>query len=384
MSDESKIVTVRGADGTAYQIDEHNNTVTYADGRKVDFREVDMAQVLDRAMDYQKRTLNVADVHTNAILSNFMVNYGSQIPDMIADLACPPLLVSKPSDTYYTLSKNNRFRQGDTTMAGEDSPIQEFGPSVTTATYTTKAYGAAANIPQGVEAAADAPLRPLMISLEMLLNRMATAREVRVAAALLNGTTFSSYTTGKSTSNFWDTISGSPTSSDPIGDIIAGEEAMDVPLTHVAMSKKSWNRFINNPNVYNKIGLYVKDNVLAESPDNIAAKLSSYFGGVRFLVGAMKAESTTPGTTTLSYVWDDDVILLHIPPGAGQNEMVVPTARTFRWNKDGASRLTNGFRVRQWFDPNRGQDGSTKVAVLCNEAHVVVAANAGYLYTNVW
>jgi hypothetical protein len=358
--------------------------VTYADGRKVDFRDVDMSQVLDRAMDYQRRALNIADVHVNAVLQNFMVNYGSQIPDMIADLACPPLLVSKPSDTFFTLSKNNRFRQGDTTMAGEDAQIQEFGAVSSTDTYTTKPYGAAAAIPLGVEAAADAPLRPLMISLEMLLNRMATAREVRVAAALLNGTTFTSYTTAKTASNFWDTIGGTPTSSDPIGDLIAGEEAMDVPLTHVAMSKKSFNRFITNPNVYNKLGLYTKDNVLAANPSEIAAKLSTFFNGVQFLVGQMKAESTTPGTTTLSYVWDDDAILLHIPPGAGANEMVVPTARTFRWNKDGASRLTNGFRVRQWSDPNRGQDGATKIAVLCNEVSKVVAANAGYLYTNVW
>ena len=62
----------------------------------------------------------------------------------------------------------------------------------------------------------------------------------------------------------------------------------------------------------------------------------------------------------------------------------VPTARTFRWLKDGMSRESGGYRIREWDVPDRGQDGGRKLAVVVNEVIKVTAADTGYLFTNIY
>jgi hypothetical protein len=232
-----------------------------------------------------------------------------------------------------------------------------------------------------VEAGADSVVRPRVRALSRLLNAMNIDREMRCQAAVMNTTTFTSYSTTLTSSNFWDTIGGSPTTSDPIGNIIAGAESMHAPVTHVVMSEKGWWRFVSNPNVY-KFGLYSGEKAINASPDEIATRIG--FPGLKFLVGKMRVENATAGVTTVGYVWDDDAMLLHIPAGVGDNGEVVPTARTFRWNKDGSARQMNGYRIREWDDLNRGQDGGHVMALCCNEVIQVVATAAGYMLINVY
>jgi hypothetical protein len=63
------------------------------------------------------------------------------------------------------------------------------------------------------------------------------------------------------------------------------------------------------------------------------------------------------------------------------NPEQVPTCRTFRWKKNAAADRS-GFRIRSWIEYNRGQDGGERIAVVYNEAVVVVAANTGYYLTS--
>ena len=358
--------------GEVSVLDEYNMTVTLANGRKIDMRPVDGIDGLEGRADQ----LGLTDVHQDSILNNFITGYGLQSTKAIADIVAPPLLVNKASDKYYTVSENDTFRRPDALVADESSPIKEIAPTLSTDTYDTVAYGLSAFVSQGVEANADGPVRPRLRALTRIMNAMVTEREHRAASALLNGTTFSGYSTTLTTSNYWD----DGTSSDPVKDIMTAQESMLGDLTHIAMSRKSWNRFVKNANTA-KYGLYTST-ALSPSMNEIAERLG--FPGVVFVVGDMKSESLTAGTTTKSYVWDDDVIFLSIPPDAGSNGESIPTCRTFRWLKDGMSRETGGFRVREWDEPNRGQDGGRKIAVVCNEVVKVVAANTGYFLENVW
>jgi len=380
-SDLVKVQDVGG--GGAYTIDEYNHTVRYHNGKVVDFREVDWSLIQDQLDPWAKRDITVSNVHVNTALANFLVGYGSQMQDAIADIVCPPFLVDKASNTFFTVSANDKFRDVDSTLASESDPVKEVGPNMSTDTYNTVAYGLGTFIPQGVVANADAVVMPMVRALSRVMNAMTIAREKRVYSALTNSTTFTGYTTTLTSSNFWDTYAGTPTASDPVANIYIAKESMLKPCTHIVMSEKTWHRFVGNPNVA-KYSIYGSTDAqaLARDPQELARRMG--MPEVQFVISRMRTEATTAGVTTKSYLWADYCTLLSIPPGADTNGEQVPTARTFRWDKNGAARQFGGFRIREWEDPSRGQDGGRKLAVLCNDHEKVVAAPTGHVIINCW
>lgn len=365
---EQRFYKVRGTNGEVFTFDDYEHTVTDQNGRKLDFIEHDPANIA-------QRDFSVANVHTATALSNFAIDYGSNTDGAIADMVAPPILVTKASDYYYTYSENNRFRRVNALLASEESSIDEVGPEISTSTYTTKPYGLATFIAQGVEANADAGVNPRMRAMARVMSALTTDREHRCAAQALDGTTnFASYKTTLTSSNYWD----DGADSDPRKDIIGAIESALLPINGMALSEKSWHRFCHNEQTA-KYGLAVGQAV-NESPAALMARLG--FPGVVPLIGKMKSESITAGTTTKSYVWDDDCLFLHLPSGNAIED--APTLRTFRWLKDGMSRESGGWRIREWEVPDRGQDGGRKIAVVVNEVIVATAPATGYLYENVW
>lgn len=368
MSDEHRFFKVRGLDGKVYTFDDYEHTVTDEQGRKLDFIEHDPANVA-------QRDFSISNVHVSTALTNFAIDYGSQSGMSIADEVAPPILVTKASDYYYTFSENNTFRRVDALLAHEDAAINEVGPTLSNTTYTVKPYGLASFIAQGVEANADAVVNPRMRAMNRIMEAMTMDREHRCVAQALDGTTnFASYKTTLTTSNYWD----DGASSDPRKDIITAQESALRPINGMALSRKSWNRFAHNEQVA-KYGLPVGMGV-NESPDALLNRLG--FSGLQVYICDMKSESTTTGTTTKSYVWDDDCLFFHRPAGNGIED--APTLRTFRWLKDGMSRESGGFRIREWEVPERGQDGGRKIAVVVNEVIVATAPATGYLFENCW
>jgi len=368
------LITVRGVDGGVVTLDESNMTVTDG-GRKYDCRDLTMPafdQLYDRLA---KRDLSAASVHTASALANVIFGYSNGMA--IADEVCPPLLVSKTTDYYYERSVNDTFRRVNTNIADDQSALAEVGPTLSTTQYTCKNFGVSSFVPTLVQSNADAGVNPMLFSLGRCLDVMAMDREHRVQALLNNTTTFTGYTSTLTSSNYWD----DGASSDPVKDSMTAQETALMPITHMVVSVKSWNRFIKNAQVA-KYSQYVREDTLSADPGVLMARLG--FAGIRVLIGAMRSESTTAGTTTKSFVWDDDAFFLHIPAGATSNPMEIPTCRNFRLLVPGAARETMGFRVREWDVPARGQNGGTKMAVVCNEIETVVAASTGYLLTNVW
>lgn len=367
MSDNN-IVEVRGTDGKTYRLDEFNHTVVDENGRNVaGFTEYDPAPTFER--DFTQ-----ANVHTAAILTNFAIDYGTQSGEAIADMAAPPVLVQKASDTYYTYSKNNKFRRASATLTSEDAAIPEVGPEISTDTYTTVPYGLSTFIAQGVEANADAGVNPRMRAMNRVMNVLTMDREARAQTALMNGTTFSGYTTALTSSNYWD----NGASSDPRNDIITALTSTLAPINRMILSEEGWYKFCHNEQVA-KYALPVGRGG-SNSPAAVMESLG--FPEIVPVIGRMKAESLTAGTTTIDYVWEDDCLFCYVPRGNSLED--VPTARTFRWLKDGMSRESGGFRIREWDEPGRGQDGGRRLAVVVNEVVKVTAADTGYLYTNIY
>lgn len=368
MNEKERYFEVRDADGSVMRFDEYEHIVIDSNGRKFEYKEYDPANQF-------QRDLTTDNVHVASALTNFAVDYGSQSGMAIADFVARPILVTKASDYYYTSSANNTFRRVDTSLASDNAPLNEVSPNLSTTLYKVKPYGMSTFVPLGVEANADSVVRPRMRAMRRILDVMTLDREHRCVAEALDGTTnFASYKTTLTTSNYWD----DGASSDPRKDIMTAEESALLPINAMACSRKTWNRFKHNEQVA-KYGLPVGMGA-NESPAGVMSRLG--FDYIMPFISDMRSESTTAGTTTKSYVWDDDCLFFHLPSG---NEIEdAPTLRTFRWLKDGMSRESGGFRIREWRDESRGQDGGVKLAVVVNEDIVCTAADSGYLFENCW
>lgn len=315
------------------------------------------------------RDMSISDVHISSAMSNFVTGYGKNQDQAIADLVMPPLLVEKPYDTYHTFDKDDKFQYVNDMIASENAPLKEVTPRKSTATYSCVARGLASFISQGSLAAADPRVDPRMAALSRIMNAMTLGREYRVISALQNGTTFTSYTAAIAAGSKWN----GGASSDPIADLTAAMQAALMPITHIVMSERTWHSFIQNVNV-SKHFTYSGVASIGSNTQTI----SNLLGLPPIIVSKMKGKSLSDGT--YGYIWGNAVSLLHIPANAGVSAEEVPTARTFRWNKAGNAG-GNGFRLRSWFEQNRGQDGGEMIAVLCNDDEKVVAANTGYLLT---
>jgi hypothetical protein len=217
--------------------------------------------------------------------------------------------------------------------------------------------------------AADSAIDPRMAAVRRVMNAMTIRREIRSAALLLDGsTTFASYKTALGATTKWNGGSAS----DPVANIFTAMETMYKPCTHIGMSERTWHDMILNPNVQ-KLSLYKEEPTMA-NPALIASRLG--LEGVTFVIGRMKHKSPTAGT--IGYTWGNDVICLHIPPGADADEEEVPTVRTFRWAAPGS---TNGWEIREWDVPGKGQRGGRMIAVVTSEVQKAVAAATGHLIT---
>jgi hypothetical protein len=343
------LIKLRSDDGRVRLIDE-DNMIVHVDGKPFEMRE-----------------LSVSDVHINGALEGFVTGYGSNMSEAIADIVAPPLPVDKASDSFHTWSKDNKFQEVTDEMAGEDAALSEISPQKSTDNYSCKPYGISSFVSQGAVANADAGVNPRLAAVERCMNVVTLHHEKRVVAALQSASAFSGFTAAIAAGSKWN----GGASSDPIKDIMTGIENALLPITHVAMSERTYFAFIQNPNVTKHFS-YSGAQSLGSDPQAIARLL----GLPPFVIGRMKGKSTTDGS--YGYLWGNAVTLLHVPAGATTNGENVPTARTFRWRKASTGA---GFRLRSWIESGRGQDGGERVAVVYNEDVKVVAAATGYLYT---
>lgn len=351
---EENLIAVRSADGREWYLNETENTVAVKDAQG---RLVNVAEQRDLAM---------SDVHVNAALANYAAGY--KLGDGVADFVAPPLMVQKASDYYYTWDKDDALQGAHTQLVSEASPIPEISPRLSSALYTTAPYGLASFVPQGVVAAADAPLNPRQAAVNRVMNAMLIGREARAASALTNASTFAGYTAAIAAGNKWNGGAGS----NPVTDLLGAVEKALMPITDIVMSEQVWNAFVTNANV-------LKYSMYNTATKMLPGELMALLKLPPITVARMKVKSNSAGT--YGYAWGTGCVLLHRDPGATVDGQSISTAKTFRWVKGGMGVDSNGFRVRQWFDPSKGQDGGEYIAVVTNEVITVTAPATGYLLT---
>lgn len=315
------------------------------------------------------------DVHQDASLPNYAAGY--KLAAGVADIAAPFVMVGKASNKYNTWDAANAFKRVLPNQNTSGGQVAEVNPTLSNSTYSTNEYALGAFVPQNVIGNADAPLRPMQAAVKRVMNALMLEREIRVATMLTTSANFdASVVTTLGAAFKWN----GGASSDPVADLHAIIEASYMPVTGIVMSERTAHAFIRNPNVQ-KFTQY-KDGVKPGTMD------PGYVAAVLELPTIYRADMKYQASgTAMSYVWGNDVVLLHSPPeNPPQDQEEVATAYTFRWDGGEApdGQVTAGFQVRTFFDPKRGGRGGMQVVVVHNDAEVITSKFVGGIIKAAW
>lgn len=318
-----------------------------------------------------KMDLGSSDVHQASPMGNYQAGY--RLADGCADLAMPVLMVGKDTDKYYTWSDTNAFQAVTAQIGSDQGAVPEVSPTLSNTSYTVVPYALGAFVPNDLVANADGALVIPTAFMRLVDNKLRLARELRVASKLT--------TTGNWNSNNCATVVAGAkwnggASSDPILDLHTRIENSALPVTHIIMPEKVSNAFLRNSKVQDY--LKYKDGAPA-LPMGGASDFASRLGLPPIIVARQKYKPTT--SSAMTYVWGNDVVLLHqeeLPPRSGLD---VATGLTYRWlggnSPDGS--FQGGMMVRKFFVQDRGGRGGEKIVMAHNDIELITSNIVGGL-----
>ncbi len=279
---------------------------------------------------------DTGDVHVNALLTNISIAYINET--YVADKVFPIVMVNKQSDIIPSYDKAYWFRD----EMGERAPgtkARESGWGVTnTATYYCISYALKKTIPDEIKANADAPYDMDRDTVTYLTDKAMMHRE-RIFATNVNNS--SAWTTTGTIGAKWSDFANSS----PIDDIMTTKRTITdligrEPNTMV-FGKIVRDRLIRHPDLID-LYKYTQVGIMQE------AQLATALGlkGIHTVIGVY--ESATEGaSTSMQVIWDDDAVLLYVPPAAS---LLTPAAGyTFVWRPltGGALQFMRRYRLNE-------------------------------------
>lgn len=271
-----------------------------------------------------------------------------------ADLLSPVVLVDKERGKRRDFSLENMFEYVPTEV-GRNGAINEIQHLSATTDYQTFEHGLASFIPWGAQNDAVELYDVRAASGEMIMNKLALSREIRVISMLTDLNNWNANNRTTLTANFkWDNGS----TKNPRADIHARITASAQPVTDIAMNPDVAFWFLGDTEVRAYLRQMMGDN--APPPD--VARAADAQGYMKLeLVGfppihVCPAKRLPPGGGNLQYILGDDVILLSMPPGGlPRDGKRIATTWTFRVK----GRSGTGVVTNEYIPQGRGINGGT-------------------------
>lgn len=314
-----------------------------------------------------------ADVHIDAALSNLAVAFKPNAGTaLIADRVMPVLPVAKRSDRYFRYAPQAHIDLARANIAGQMGMPAMASWNLSDDSFAVLDYGFRDFVPADVESNADAPLRPLMDSTEILTDRLLLAREFRVAQVVGNAANYGGNTTTLTGATQWDNVSSDP--------VTAIETAKSAPLMEpnvMVLGWQVWQALRRHPAIERYI-LSRSSTSLGATPLTVTPELfAQAFELDAVLIGKAKYNSANPGAAlATTYLWGKFAALLRIE-GTPAMQRTSTFGYTFRYAPSGSSPM----ETRTWYDMSIGVRGGTWVKVTHSDSEKVVGGeHAGYLF----
>jgi len=308
----------------------------------------------------------------NGPLTDFASKYANS--QFVGDRLVKPFLVDQIGATF-----KKRLRVDEATLVddavGPDSRLNEVSYKVEDDLYLCRPRGLAHPSGKLTQAVSNSALDPKQVGIANLMQHIMLLRENRVASLIMTAGNWASGNTSAVT-NDWD----DETNGKPVTDMKAGLQAIpfngeDVDVFGVC-SDIVWDKVSLHPQV-----MSLRSNGGTEGGPAAPSELARYLGIADVLVSKVHKNTAAPGlTASYSRVWGADSFAFVVVPKQVVSTEQMMFGANFMFNIEGG---TNGIRVREWFDPGRGQGGTDMTAVELSDQAKVIQNDAGYLFTSV-
>ena len=247
----------------------------------------------------------IGDVFTQQAITEAAIAYRNQ--DYIARLVAPQVEVDKDSGKLWVVDKANWLRDDADVDRRPGTRAPRGGYTTSQLDYSLLEMAQAHPIPDRVARSADAAIRIYERGSEFCMDRVLLRLE-RHAAAQLRAT--GNWGTDNTTATDWDDFSN-------------GDPAVDVDT-----AKRTVQEAIGRPANVAVMGQIVFD-ALKQHPDGLdrfkhtqtgilnKVQVAEWLGLDQILVGTATRNTADEGATaSMSPVWDDDCLVIYVPPAA--------------------------------------------------------------------
>lgn len=303
-----------------------------------------------------------ANLHIDAALTSWALEYQSQGENLIADLVAPVIPVAKKSDKYWIHGAEG-FEIVETARA----PGAQYGEvkwAKSSDSYFCEGHGLMARVPDEDMQNADPEVDPAKDALSVPLDEMKLAREARVAALAFSGT-YMTQTAALAAADRFNEGTSDPL--EIVGDYkstVRGKIGR-VPNTGV-VNYDGFEALQKHPTIRKVVfGLNAPESIPS------AAQIAQALGLDRLLVGNAVYSSAA---NTFTNVWGKSMLIAYIDPNP-MSRALCPL-KTFAWTGEGPRYATRG---PVWDDDTK----SWKYYVDDYPDEKVVSVYAAYLLTTV-
>ena len=300
---------------------------------------------------------NPKDIHVDVPLSNFAVEY--KVPNLLGYAVAPIVSVKKESDKYMIFGSYRENLTPGNFVRADGAPSVEVRWDLTSSDYTCEEYGLKAFISRRSLENADDVVQLRQRTVQLLQEKLALAKEMRVAA-LLQGS--SGGFTAATPSTKWD-ASGADIEADLNTARHAIVKACGVEANTLIISRETADKLVISIKEILTTSLNVSDRL------GFVALPNKLFG-LNVLVGSGLKNTATPGQTVVpAFIWTDTATVAYVEPSPSLQAM--SALYTFQ---------SRPAVVKAWYDDIR--DGEY-IELGLNEVEKVVATGSAYRLTDV-
>jgi hypothetical protein len=299
--------------------------------------------------------------YIDPLLTGFACDYSVWTREgLIGGRLMPRLMVSKPTGSYYTYTKEQAYKVIDDTFDtnGEAKAFDKFG---TRQTYQTQPRGNKQFINKTEREKMEGPfVKSEAEFVEEIVGNIEINQEKRIAQKILSlsGRSLALTGTGSAKTNKWSNGGGNPYLA--IRDAI--NKCFRRPNTMI-ITENVFNVLEDHPALLAKLG---EANLLKIVNEDTLAKLFR-IPNVIFSLGKADFEKQNKDkTSNILSVWEDSMILAYVDsrkdvPCVGKTLMV-----------EYQESNNSGYVVRKWDEPKKGILGGVEIQVACDvDEHIV-------------
>ena len=313
----------------------------------------------------------VYDVHADRPLTMISVAYIQSQDHFIAMDAFPMLSMSKRSDTYYTYTQADWFRD-EARQRADATETAGTGYNVGTDNYNCKVYGIHKDIGDQVVQNSDNPLNPRADATRFITQKMLLRQEAEWITDYFTTSLWGTDKTGGTNFTQWNNYA----TSDPIEDIELGKETIlnntgYMPNTLV-IGYQAFRKLKHHPDIQDRIK-YTQPVINSTIDSQL---LAAMFGVERVLVAkAIRNTAVENATDSYSFFHGKHALLCYSAPSPS---LLSPTAGyTFVWSGVSMGLGTNvgikAFRMEKL--------SAERIEAQMAWDNKIVASNMGYFFS---